>query len=42
MKTVYQWTWLNGCVTYAEDYNTEQRADMERRYGKLIRKEEAI
>lgn len=42
MKRVYRYTWLNGCVTFAEDYSAEDFALLESTFGKLVRKEEAL
>lgn len=39
---MYQWTWENGCVTYAMGYNADERAQMEKKMGKLVRCVKAI
>ena len=39
---VYEWTWLNGSVTYAKAYSAEERAEIESRCGKLVRCVRAI
>ena len=36
-KTIYQYTWLNGCVTYGQQLTDEERAEKEQRFGKLVR-----
>ena len=33
-----KWTWANGMVTYARNYDRTEMAVMERKYGKLLSK----
>lgn len=35
--TIYQYTWLNGCVTYGKWLTDEERAECEQKFGHLVR-----
>ncbi len=41
-EIIYQYTWLNGCVTYGKKLTDEERAEKEQRFGKLVRQVVAI
>ena len=36
-ETIYEYTWLNGCVTYGKMLTDEERAKSEQKFGKLVR-----
>lgn len=40
--TIYQYTWLNGCVTYGKWLTDEERAENEQKFGKLVRQVVAL
>lgn len=41
-ETIYEYTWLNGCVTYGKMLTDEERAESEQKFGKLVRQRVAL
>lgn len=41
-EIIYEYTWLNGCVTYGRKLNDTERAEHEQKFGKLVRQRVAL
>ena len=41
-ETIYQYTWLNGSVTYGKWLTDAERAENEQKFGKLVRQVVAL
>ena len=41
-EIIYEYTWLNGCVSYGKKLSDTERAECEQKFGQLVRQRVAL